>query len=203
MDQAEQLVSPGDGRYRYSSYKEHLRTYHYVKIAVCLSFLNRTTSYFHMEIYCNCASHIPIAVHKWEHMNSSKWCKILPRLQQPGQSTTYLSSTLQLYLKSCYSCSHHPTHVSIRCTETPGSSKQCFALISQVILLRWGEIALDCCTEQQVICHSELPVGDGWFTNHCFSEACPITAQSTIKNCFRAVQWEGEGAYTCSTVRGS
>jgi len=27
-----------------------------------------------------------------------------------------------------------PTHVGIRCTETTGSSKQCFTLISQTIL---------------------------------------------------------------------
>lgn len=61
MDQAQQLVSPGDGRYGCSSYKEHLRTYHFVKIVALLE--RKRAIYFHMEIDCNCASHIPIAVH--------------------------------------------------------------------------------------------------------------------------------------------
>lgn len=94
---------PGDGRYRCSSYKQSLRTYHLCQdLIFLLFFFNRTVIFFPVEIYCNCASHILIAVHNWGHINSSKWS-----FPDDSQSTTYWSITLHLCIKSRHSCGHH------------------------------------------------------------------------------------------------
>lgn len=100
-------------------------------------FSNRTIIFFHVEIHCNCASHILIAEHNEEHMNSSKGSKTFPRWPKP-----FPAAWPEHHILEHHTSAHQvmlqlrppPTHEDTRCPETTGSRQQCCTLLSQLIL---------------------------------------------------------------------